>query len=233
MLEVYRSFSEYALAMPVIAGEKPENEHFPGAEATYSIEAMMQDGKALQAGTSHFLGTTFSKAQNIRFQNREGELELAQTTSWGVSTRLIGGVIMTHGDDDGLRVPPIIAPQQIVIVPMLRDQPEDEDILAYCSVIVADLSRLSVFGEPVRALLDKKAIKAANKRWNWVKKDAPVIVEVGGRDLATQNVSVLRRNRLYNEARKLESPTMSRDDFLGAARTLLPGLKKTIITEKG
>src|SRR3546814_6785968 len=83
---------------------------------------------ALQAGTSHFLGTTFSKAQNIRFQNREGELELAQTTSWGVSTRLIGGVIMTHGDDDGLRVPPIIAPQQIVIVPMLRDQPEDEDI---------------------------------------------------------------------------------------------------------
>src|SRR3546814_3044628 len=88
MLEVYRSFSEYALAMPVIAGEKPENERFPGAEATYSIEAMMQDGKALQAGTSHFLGTTFSKAQNIRFQNREGELELAQTTSWGVSTRL-------------------------------------------------------------------------------------------------------------------------------------------------
>src|SRR3546814_18758955 len=85
---------------------------------------------------------------------------------------------MTHGDDDGLRVPPIIAPQQIVIVPMLRDQPEDEDILAYCSEIVADLSRLSVFGEPVRALLDKKAIQAANKRWNWVKKGAPVIVEV-------------------------------------------------------
>src|SRR3546814_438873 len=135
------------------------------------------------------------------------------TTSWGVSTRLIGGVFMTHGDDDGLRVPPIIAPQQIVIVPMLRDQPEDEDILAYCSEIVADLSRLSVFGEPVRALLDKKAIKAANKRWNWVKKGAPVIVEVGGRDLATQNVSVLCRHRLYNEASKLDSQTMSRDDF--------------------
>src|SRR3546814_19016609 len=108
--------------MPVIAGEKPENERFPGAEATYSIEAMMQDGKALQAGTSPFLGTTFSKAQNIRFQNREGELELAQTTSWGVSTRLICGVIMTHGDDDGLRVPPIIAPQQAVLWPPLREQ---------------------------------------------------------------------------------------------------------------
>src|SRR3546814_2805557 len=102
---------------------------------------------------------------------------MAQTTSWGVSTRLIGGVIMTHGDDDGLRVPPIIAPQQIVIVPMLRDQPEDEDILASCSEIVADLSRLSVFGASVRALLYRKAIKAANKRWNWLKQDAPVMVE--------------------------------------------------------
>src|SRR3546814_12302002 len=123
---------------------------------------MRHDGKSVQAGTSHVLVTTFSKAQNIRFQNREGELELAQTTSWGVSTRLIGGVIMTHGDDDGLRVPPIIAPQQIVIVPMLRDQTEDEDILDYCSEIVAELSRLSVFGQPVRALLSKKAIKGAN-----------------------------------------------------------------------
>src|SRR3546814_1180608 len=102
------------------------------------------------------------RSQNIRFQNREGELELAQTTSWGVSTRLIGGVIMTHGGDDGLRVPPIIAPQQTVTVPMLRDQPEDEDSLAYCSEIVADLSMWYVFGGPVRALLDTNAIKAAN-----------------------------------------------------------------------
>ncbi|WP_339501056.1 aminoacyl--tRNA ligase-related protein, partial [Pseudomonas canadensis] len=125
MLEVYRSFSEDCLALPVVAGEKPENERFPGAVATYSIEAMMQDGKALQAGTSHFLGTNFASAQNIRFQNDQGEFVLANTTSWGVSTRMIGGVIMVHGDDDGLRVPPRIAPWQIVIVPMLRDQPED------------------------------------------------------------------------------------------------------------
>jgi len=228
MLEVYRSFSENALAMPVIAGEKPENERFPGAEATFSIEAMMQDGKALQAGTSHFLGTTFSKAQNIRFQNREGELELAQTTSWGVSTRLIGGVIMTHGDDDGLRVPPVIAPQQIIIVPMLRDQPEDDDILAYCQTIVAGLSQLTVFGEPVRALLDKKAVKAANKRWSWVKKGAPIIVEVGGRDLAAQNVSVLRRDRLYNEAGKLDSAVMARDAFISGATAMLEDIQVSL-----
>ncbi len=101
MLEVYREFAEDVLAMPVMVGEKPENERFPGADATYAIEAMMQDGKALQAGTSHYLGTNFAQALNIRFQGAEGELAYCHTTSWGVSTRLIGGVIMTHGDDDG------------------------------------------------------------------------------------------------------------------------------------
>ena len=183
MLEVYRAFAEDQLAMPVTAGEKPAHERFPGADNTYSIEAMMQDGKALQAGTSHMLGQTFSKAQNIRFQDKEGELAHAWTTSWGVSTRLIGGVIMTHGDDDGLRLPPAIAPQQVVIVPMLRDAPEDEALLAYCQEIAGDLRKLSALGEPVRVLLDTKAIKASNKRWNWVKKGAPIIVEIGPRDM--------------------------------------------------
>src|SRR5581483_11391548 len=105
MLEVYRDFAERVLAMPVIAGEKPENERFPGADNTFSIEAMMQDGKALQAGTSHYLGTHFAEAQNIQYQDQAGGLTYCHTTSWGVSTRLIGGVIMTHGDDDGLRLP--------------------------------------------------------------------------------------------------------------------------------
>ena len=139
MLEVYRAFAEDMLAMPVIAGEKPENERFPGAVNTYSIEAMMQDGKALQAGTSHFLGTHFAEAQNIKFQNEAGALTFCNTTSWGVSTRLIGGVIMTHGDDDGLRLPPAIAPRQIVVVPMLRDKPEDAEVLAYCENLVKAL----------------------------------------------------------------------------------------------
>ncbi|MBV1917627.1 MAG: proline--tRNA ligase, partial [Sphingomonadaceae bacterium] len=148
-LEMYRAFSEGPLAMPVIAGEKPENERFPGAVATYSIEAMMQDGKALQAGTTHYLGTGFAEAAGIQYQDKEGAQQLCHTTSWGVSTRLIGGVIMTHGDDDGLRVPPQIAPQQIVILPMLRDNAEDEALLAYCEEIRVELASRSAFSEPV------------------------------------------------------------------------------------
>jgi prolyl-tRNA synthetase len=228
MLEVYRSFAEDCLALPVVAGEKPENERFPGAVATYSIEAMMQDGKALQAGTSHFLGTNFASAQNIRFQNASGELELANTTSWGVSTRMIGGVIMVHGDDDGLRVPPRIAPWQIVIVPMLRDQPEDAAIVDYCKTLQQELSFLSVFGEPVRALLDLKPAKAATKRWGWVKKGAPIVVEVGGRDVAGANVSVIRRDRLYREDGKLDSKVVPQGAFLGEATGMLESIQTSL-----
>ena len=231
MLEVYRSFAEDCLALPVVAGEKPENERFPGAVATYSIEAMMQDGKALQAGTSHFLGTNFAHAQGIRFQNAEGALELANTTSWGVSTRMIGGVIMVHGDDDGLRVPPRIAPWQIVIVPMLRDQPEDAAIVEYCKALQAELASQSAFGEPVRALLDLKPAKAATKRWGWVKKGAPVIVEVGGRDVAGGNVSVVRRDRLYREDGKLDSSIQAKADFATGAADLLAEIQGALHTE--
>jgi prolyl-tRNA synthetase len=230
-LEMYRSFSEGPLAMPVIAGEKPENERFPGADATYSIEAMMQDGKALQAGTSHYLGTTFADAAGIRYQDREGGLQLCHTTSWGVSTRLIGGVIMTHGDDDGLRCPPQIAPQQIVIVPMLRDNDEDEVILDYCRALAADLRTISAFGEAVRVLLDAKAIKASNKRWAWVKKGAPLIVEVGPRDVAARNVAVLRRNRLYNQDGKLDSAFIPRDEFVSMAATMLADIQTSLHAE--
>jgi len=228
MLEVYRSFAEDCLAMPVIAGEKPENERFPGAVATYSIEAMMQDGKALQAGTSHFLGTTFSAAQNIRFQNNAGELELAQTTSWGVSTRMIGGVIMVHGDDDGLRVPPRIAPWQIVVVPMLRETEEDAAVIDYAQALARDLNALTAFGEPVRALVDAKAVKASAKRWSWVKKGAPLIVEVGPRDMAAGNVSVLRRDALYDAAGKLASIIAGRDDFIAGSPKLLEAIQQRL-----
>ncbi len=228
ILEVYRAFAEDCLALPVIAGEKPENERFPGAVATYSIEAMMQDGKALQAGTSHFLGTNFSSAQNIRFQNKEGQQELAQTTSWGASTRMIGGVIMVHGDDDGLRCPPRIAPYQIIIVPMLRDAPEDQAIIDYCADIAAELKHLDAFREPVRVLLDRRPAKAAIKRWGWVKKGAPIIVEVGGRDLAAGNVSVLRRDRLYKDDGKLDSATLTRGDFVTAAAAMLVDIQTAL-----
>ncbi len=231
MLEVYREFAESCLALPVVAGEKPENERFPGAVATYSIEAMMQDGKALQAGTSHFLGTNFAHAQNIRFQNAEGQFEFANTTSWGVSTRMIGGVIMVHGDDDGLRVPPRIAPWQVVIVPMLRDSPEDAALIDYCTALQADLAKGFALGEPVRALLDLKPAKAATKRWGWVKKGAPIIVEVGGRDMAGGNVSVVRRDRLYREDGKLDSQVLARDAFVADTAAILEAIQEELFTQ--
>jgi prolyl-tRNA synthetase len=229
-LEMYREFSETVLAMPVIAGEKPENERFPGAEATYSIESMMQDGKALQAGTSHYLGTSFSRAQNIRYQSDSGDLEFCHTSSWGVSTRLIGGVIMTHGDDDGLRLPPAIAPRQIVVVPMLRGKPEDAEVLAFAEGLVKALHERSALGEPIRALLDTKDQKSSDKRWNWVRRGAPIIVELGPRDAASGQVTFMRRDSL-RDGDKVQSQAMSRDDFIDAAPGLLAAIQQTLFEE--
>ena len=231
ILELYRDFAEKVLAMPVIAGEKPENERFPGADATYSIEAMMQDGKALQAGTSHFLGQTFSKAQNIRYQDKEGEFQFAYTTSWGVSTRLIGGVIMTHGDDDGLRVPPQIAPYQIVIVPMLRDKPEDEEVLDYCKSLAKDIAKLRAFDEPVRVKLDVTGAKTQTKRWSWVKKGAPVILEIGPRDMAEGKVAMIRRDALYQDSGKLDTKFLAKDDFIPEIPALLQEIQSKLHNE--
>ncbi|MGO4686070.1 proline--tRNA ligase [Hyphomicrobium sp. 2TAF46] len=225
MLEVYRTFAEDVLAMPVIAGEKPANERFPGADNTYSIEAMMQDGKALQAGTSHYLGTHFAEAQNIQFQNAKGELTYCHTTSWGVSTRLIGGVIMTHGDDDGLRLPPMIAPRQIVLVPMLREKPEDAELIAYCAALEKDLKAAGI-----RTLVDVKPIKSAEKRWNWVRRGAPVIVEIGGRDASGGNVTFMRRDRL-RDGDKVISHTLPRADFVTGAPALLQVIQANLFNE--
>ena len=225
MLEVYREFAETVLAMPVIAGEKPANERFPGADNTYSIEAMMQDGKALQAGTSHYLGTHFAEAQNIEFQNADGQLTLCHTTSWGVSTRLIGGVIMTHGDDDGLRLPPRIAPRQIVVVPMLRDKPEDAALIDYCRALEADLK-----SKGIRTLLDLKPVKSAEKRWNWARRGAPVIVEIGGRDASGGNVTFMRRDRL-RDGDKVLAHTMARADFVAGAVSLLDDIQSSLFLQ--
>ena len=230
-LEMYRAFAEGPLAMPVIAGEKPENERFPGAVATYSIEAMMQDGKALQAGTSHYLGTGFAEAAGIRYQDREGQQALCHTTSWGVSTRLIGGVIMTHGDDDGLRVPPQIAPQQIVILPMLRDTDEDAALLTYCEELRRALAKQSALGEPVRVLLDKRPGKATQKRWAWVKKGVPLILEIGGRDAAGGQVSALRRDRLWRDDAKPNFIGQDKDAFLAQAAAELEDIQQSLFAE--
>ncbi len=231
-LEMYRACAEEDLAMPVIAGEKPENERFPGADETWSIEAMMQDGKALQAGTSHYLGTNFARAAGIKYQDKEGGEQLCHTTSWGVSTRLVGGVIMTHGDDDGLRVPPKIAPHQIVILPMLRDKPEDEELLAYCEEVRAALAAQSALGEPVRVLLDKRPGKAAAKRWDYVRKGAPIIVEVGSRDMAEGKLAVLRRDAIWNmENGKSNFAFTPRDEFTAKAAAMLEEIQQNLFNE--
>ncbi|HTP77164.1 MAG TPA: aminoacyl--tRNA ligase-related protein [Rhizomicrobium sp.] len=230
MLEVYRVFAEETLALPVIAGEKPENERFPGAVNTYSIEAMMQDGKALQAGTSHFLGTHFAEAQNIRFQNDSGELSYCHTTSWGVSTRMVGGVIMTHGDDDGLRLPPAVAPRQVVIVPMLRDKPEDAQVLEFANGLVAALRGQRAFDERLRVLLDARSTKSADKRWNWVRRGAPIIVEIGPRDAAGGQVTFMRRDAL-RDGDKIRSQALPRDAFVAQVPGLLAEIQANLFKE--
>ncbi|WP_068075804.1 aminoacyl--tRNA ligase-related protein [Novosphingobium lentum] len=231
MLEVYRAFAEGPLAMPVIAGPKPENERFPGADETFSIEAMMQDGKALQAGTSHYLGTTFSAAAGIRYQDKEGQQALCHTTSWGVSTRMIGGVIMIHGDDDGLRVPPQVAPQQIVILPMLRENDGDAALLAYCEDIRVALIKQTALGERLRVLLDKRPGKATGKRWTWVKKGVPLILEIGGRDAEAGQVSVLRRDKLWRDDAKPNFVAMARDEFIAVAASEIEHIQQSLFAE--
>jgi prolyl-tRNA synthetase len=230
MLEVYRSFAEDTLAIPVIAGEKPANERFPGADNTFSIEAMMQDGKALQAGTSHYLGTHFSQAQNIRYQTEHGDLAYAHTTSWGLSTRMVGGVVMTHGDDDGLRLPPIIAPRQIVIVPILRDRPEDSAVLEYCEALATELRSQSALGEPVRAIVDRKPGRPVDKRWSWVKRGVPIICEIGGRDVSSGAVSFIRRDRL-RKGEKIDIQGVPRAQFMESAGGVLADIQSTLYTQ--
>jgi prolyl-tRNA synthetase len=229
-LELYREFAETVLAIPVIAGEKPENERFPGAENTYSIEAMMQDGKALQAGTSHYLGTHFAKAQNIKYQNKTGGESYCHTSSWGLSTRMIGGLIMTHGDDDGLRCPPAVAPRQIVIVPMLRDKPDDEQVLAFCERLRLALGSLEQFGTKLRPFIDKRQIKSADKRWGWVRRGAPLICEIGQRDAGGGNVTFMRRDQL-RDGGKIVSKALPIGDFVAAAPTLLKEIQSSLFDQ--
>ncbi|MCA9199109.1 MAG: proline--tRNA ligase [Planctomycetales bacterium] len=194
MLKVYADFAENYMAMPVIQGEKTAGERFPGAVATYSIEAMMQDRKALQAGTSHFLGQNFSKAQEIKFQDQNGQEVFAWTTSWGVSTRLVGGLIMTHADDDGLVLPPRLAPKHVVILPIYRNDEEQATVLEYCQKLSEELSSQSYDGQPIRVMIDKRDLRGGEKNWYHVKRGVPIRMEVGPRDVAADSVFMARRD---------------------------------------
>ncbi|MCI5064621.1 proline--tRNA ligase [bacterium] len=195
MLEVYRELAEEVVAMPVIVGEKSIGERFPGADMTYSIEGMMQDGKALQAATSHYLGQNFSKAAGIRFLDEGGELQYGYTTSWGMSTRMIGGLVMSHGDDDGLRVPPKLAPKQVIILPVIPKDEHRNEVLEYCRELEKDIAALSYDDEKVRVSIDARDIRGGEKSWQWVKRGAPLRIEVGPRDIAEQKAVLYRRDQ--------------------------------------
>jgi len=199
MLEVYRTFAENILALPVIVGEKSPNERFPGAVNTYCIESMMQDRKALQAGTSHYLGQNFAKASGIRFTNRDGFVEYAYTTSWGVSTRLIGAMIMCHSDDDGLRVPPRVAPKQIVIIPVIPKPELEESILAYANKVAANLRQQTYNGYPVVVHLDKRDMRGGEKNWEWIKKGVPLRIEIVPKEVESGNVMIARRDHPHKQ----------------------------------
>ncbi len=195
MLDIYEEFVRDYLAIPVVKGEKTPEERFPGAVNTYTVEAMMQDLKALQMGTSHFLGQNFSKSSGIRFKNMAGEDEYAWTTSWGVSTRLIGGMIMSHSDDDGLVLPPMIAPKQVVLLPLIRKSEERAKIMDYCRGIMQLLSEKTFGGEKVRVFIDDRDIGGGDRFWSNVKRGVPVRLEVGSREMDAGTITVGTRDK--------------------------------------
>jgi len=225
MLGVYRDFMEDWMAMPVVTGLKTDAERFAGAERTYACEAMMKDDKALQAGTSHFLGQNFAKAFDVRFQSEEGEHEYVYNTSWGVSTRLVGGLIMTHGDDQGLVLPPKLAPHQVVIVPIWSDDEERELVMTVAERVNRVLSR------NVRVHVDDRDhVSPGAKFYEWERKGVPLRIEVGPKEVSSQELVTVRRyapgdrerKRTYGEGKAIAMVPQVleeiQDDLLDAAR---------------
>lgn len=195
MMNVYAEFAENFMAIPVIKGIKTETERFAGAEETYCIEALMQDGKALQAGTSHFLGQNFAKAFDVKFANAEGKQEYVWGTSWGVSTRLMGALVMTHSDDKGLVLPPNLAPIQVVIVPIYKTDEQLDEITATVNILVSQLKELKI----VVKYDDRTTQKPGFKFAEWELKGVPVRIAVGPKDLENGTFEIARRDNLSKE----------------------------------
>jgi prolyl-tRNA synthetase len=230
MVEVYRRFAEEWMAMPVLVGPKSEGQKFPGAVYTLCIEALMQDGRALQAGTSHFLGQNFAKAFDVQFQNKEGRLEYAWATSWGVSTRLVGGIVMTHSDDQGLVVPPRLAPIHVVICPLGKTDAERTASLAAANTLAEQLRgrpRDDFYGyEPLTVKVDTDFEKSPGFRFNeWELRGVPVRVELGPKDLEKQACVVGRRDRPGKEGKEFGVPlTTAADRIDTVLRDIQAGL---------
>ncbi|MBN2637864.1 MAG: proline--tRNA ligase [Bacteroidales bacterium] len=217
MLDVYADFAEKYMGVPVLKGIKSPNERFAGAVETYCIEALMQDGKALQAGTSHFLGQNFAKAFDVTFLNKENKLEHVWATSWGVSTRLIGALIMAHSDDNGLVLPPKLAPIQVVIVPIYRKEEEREAISQYVKEIVAELRAKGISVK----YDDRDSFKPGYKFNEWELKGVPVRLAVGPRDMQNNTVEVARRDTLEKEM-------LHRENIAAKVENLLEQIQKNI-----
>lgn len=224
MLDVYAEFAEEYMAMPVVRGQKTAAERFPGAVDTYTVEAMMQDRKALQAGTSHFMGQNFSRACDISFSGRDGTVSHAWTTSWGASTRLVGGLIMTHSDDDGAVLPPRLAPHQVSVLPIYKSEEQRTEVLASCDALVSALQEQSFGGEGVRAAIDDRDLRGGEKNWQAIKRGVPIRVEVGPRDIATDTVAVGRRDR---PPRDRDSP--ARQEFVGSVGDVLATMQASLL----
>ncbi len=196
MLGVYRTFMEQWMAMPVITGQKTDSERFAGAVRTYSCEAMMQDNRALQAGTSHNLGQNFSKAFDLTFQTEAGGIEHAWNTSWGVSTRMIGGLVMTHGDDNGLQIPPRLAPTEVVIVPIWKTDEERATVFELAHKVKAEISgrERGIAGRVTAHVDDRIGIKPGAKYFHWELRGIPIRMEIGPRDVAANQCVLVRRD---------------------------------------
>ncbi|MEY4394274.1 MAG: proline--tRNA ligase [Gemmataceae bacterium] len=230
MLEVYRRFAEEWMAMPVLTGPKSEGQKFPGAVYTLCIEAMMQDKKALQAGTSHFLGQNFSKAFDVTFQSHEGKREFAWATSWGVSTRLIGGLIMTHSDDQGLVVPPRLAPIHVVICPLGKNPEEQNASVMAAEKLAQNLTALprdEFYGyEPITVKIDREFDKSPGFRFNeWELKGVPVRVELGPKDIAANACVLARRDQPGKDGKQFGVPLA---EAAGKIDSLLREIQKNL-----
>ena len=199
MLDVYADFAINEAAVPVIKGIKSETEKFAGAVMSTTIEAMMGDTKALQSGTSHFLGQNFAKASEIKYRDADGNVEFAWTTSWGVTTRMIGALIMTHSDDDGLIMPPRIASSHIVLLPVIHREETKDEVLSYCKNLAQELNKVLYHGQNVVATVDTRDMRGGEKTWSWIKKGIPLRLEIGPRDIANSSLGIARRDKAHKE----------------------------------